>query len=278
MARVLLQVYSKHAFCAWVHLASRRSGDRELVMKSQLLTCFVMHFVAAAVLLAVAPAAIAAEPASVATSRALIPEMSAEEIVARLNRNNEQRTAALRAYDGKRSYLLTYRGFPSNREAGIEVAVHYQAPESKSFDVVSASGSKWLQSKVLSRLLESEREAARAENQRQTALTAANYSFTLLGSRPSPHGGCYRLGVEPRRENKFLYRGEICVNAEDFAVESIDAEPARNPSYWIKKTRIEHRYEKIGPFWLPVFNQSVSSIRLGGTATLSIAYSEYELR
>jgi hypothetical protein len=50
--------------------------------------------------------------------------------------------------------------------------------------------------------------------------------------------------VEPRRENKFLYRGEICVNAEDFAVESIDAEPAKNPSFWIKKTRIEHRSGK----------------------------------
>ncbi len=75
---------------------------------------------------------------------------------------------------------------------------------------------------MLSRLLESEREAGHAENQRQTALTVANYSFTLLGSRPSPYGGCYRLGVEPRRENKFHYRGEIYVNAADCAVETLD--------------------------------------------------------
>ena len=209
---------------------------------------------------------------------ALTTGMSAEEIVARLERNNAQRAAALRAYDGKRSYRLTYHGFPSNREAEIEVAAHYQAPESKSFDVVSESGSKMLQSKVLLRLLESEREAARAQNQRQTALTTDNYTFTLLGSRPSSYGGCYRLSVEPRRDNKFLYRGEICVNAADFAVETIDAEPARNPSFWIKQTRIEHRYQKIGPFWLPASNRSVTSVRLGGTATLSIVYSGYELR
>jgi hypothetical protein len=135
-----------------------------------------------------------------------------------------------------------------------------------------------LQTKVLLKLLESEREAARPENQRQTALTSANYTFTLLGSRPSPYGGCYRLGVEPRRENKFLYRGEICVNAADFAVETIDAEPARNPSFWIKRTRIEHRYQRIGLFWLPASNRSITSVRLGGTATLSILYSGYELR
>jgi len=55
----------------------------------------------------------------------------------------------------------------------------------------------------------------------------ANYTFTLLAPRPSPYGGCYRLAVVPRRQDKFLYRGEICVNAVDFAVESIDAEPQK---------------------------------------------------
>ncbi len=246
-------------------------------MKRQLRTGFVTRIVVAALLLVAAPVAFAAGPAADATASALTAGMSADEIVARLERNNAQRAAALRAYEGKRSYRLTYHGFPSDREAEIEVAAHYHAPASKSFDVVSESGSKMLQSKVLLRLLESERESARAENQRQTALTTDNYTFTLLGSRPSPYGGCYRLGVEPRHDNKFLYRGEICVNAADFAVESIDAEPARNPSFWIKQTRIEHRYQKIGPFWLPASNRSVTNVRLGGTATLSIVYSGYEL-
>jgi len=52
------------------------------------------------------------------------------------------------------------------------------------------------------------------------------------------------------RDNKYLFRGEICVNGNDFAVEPIDAEPAKNPSIWIKQTRIEHQYEKLGEFWL----------------------------
>jgi hypothetical protein len=247
-------------------------------MNSQLRTFCLTQIAAALVLLATAPCLLAADASPAGTTSAVSPGLSAEDIVARLSRNNELRAAALRAYEGKRSYSLQYRGFPSNREAGMEVVAHYEAPASKSFDVVSDSGSKIIQSKVFAKLLESEREAVRAENQRQTALTPDNYNFTLLGTRPSQYGGCYRLGVEPRRENKFLYRGEICVNAADFAVESIDAEPAKNPSFWIKKTRIEHRYQKIGQFWLPASNQTVTSVRLGGTATLSIVYSGYELR
>jgi hypothetical protein len=222
--------------------------------------------------------AFAADIEPVSTSTALVAGMSVDEIVGRLGRQNAQRAAALHGFEGKRSYRLSYRGFPSGMKAEMEVVAHYQAPENKSFDVVSESGSKMLQSKVLRKLLESEEEAAHADNQRQTSLTPDNYSFTLLGSRPSAYGGCYRLGVEPKRENKFLYRGEICVNASDFAVESIDAEPAKNPSFWIKKTRIEHRYQKVGQFWFPLSNQSVTNVRMGGTATLNIDYTGYKVR
>lgn len=233
---------------------------------------------AAALLFTDASPGYAADAVPVATSTALIAGMSADEIVKRMTCANAQRASALRSYEGRRSYWLSYRGFPSSRDAELEVVAHYSAPEGKSFDVIGESGSKMMQNKVFSKLLESEREAASAENQPQTALTPANYRFTLLGTRPSPYGGCYRLGVEPRRDDKFLYRGEVCVNAADYAVETIDAEPAKNPSMWIKKTRIEQHYQKIGQFWLPAWNQTVTNVRLGGTATLNILYSGYDLR
>ena len=38
----------------------------------------------------------------------------------------------------------------------------------------------------------------------------------------------------------------------------IEAEPAKNPSFWIKKTDIHHEYVKVGDFWLPADNKSVS--------------------
>jgi len=247
-------------------------------MNRQLRTSFLLAMTAAFALVAQSYAADSPQVAINSNSSALKPGMDADEIASLMERSNEQRAVALRAYEGKRSYTITYRGFPSDRVAAMEVIAHYEAPSNKSFDVISGSGSKSIQSKVFSKLLEGEREAANPENQRLSALTSDNYKFTLRGSRPTANGGCYRLGVEPRRENKFLYRGEICVNAADFAVETIDAEPAKNPSFWIKKTRIEHRYQKIGQFWLPASNQTTTSVRLGGTAILNILYSDYELR
>jgi len=135
----------------------------------------------------IAPAFAADAPTP--TSTALVQGISMEEIVTRMRQSNSLRAAALSAYDGRRSYSLSYRGFPSDRDAQEEVVAHYTAPASKSFDVISGRGSKLIQSKVFAKLLESEREAAYAENQRQTALTPENYTFTLVGSRPSPYGG-----------------------------------------------------------------------------------------
>lgn len=56
---------------------------------------------------------------------------------------------------------------------------------------------------------------------------------------------------ESKVPTKFLYRGRVWVNAKDFAVCRIEAEPAKNPSIWIKRTDIRHAYLKVGDFWLP---------------------------
>jgi len=93
----------------------------------------------------------------------------------------------------------------------------------------------------------------------------------------TPSGALYVLNLLPKTKNKFLYRGKIWVDAKDFAVVRIEGEPARNPSMWIKKTAVDHRYVKVNDFWLPVENHTQSSIRLGGEAILSIDYKDYKI-
>jgi hypothetical protein len=99
----------------------------------------------------------------------------------------------------------------------------------------------------------------------------------MAGHESSPDGGRYILDLVPRLKSKFLYRGKIWVDDKDFAVVRIQGEPAVNPSFWIKKTSIEHTYAKMGEFWLPVENRTESLIRLGGVAHLSIEYKDYKI-
>jgi hypothetical protein len=203
--------------------------------------------------------------------------LSAQQVVRNMEDKNRERAAALRQFEGKRLYTMTYRGFPGNRDAEMVVAVLYHAPADKQFTIVSQTGSKFIIDHVFKKLLESEREAADQENQRQTALNSENYDFTLAAYETTPEGGRYVLDTNPKSKNKFLYKGKIWVDAADFAVVKIEAVPAKNPSFWIKKTEIRHRYTKVNGFWLPAENHTESFIRMGGTATLSIQYTDYKL-
>jgi len=206
------------------------------------------------------------------------PSLTATQIVERLMQENKKRAELLHHYEGCRHYSVDYHGFPSGKSADMTVATKFDAPASKEFQVVSEHGSQVLINHVFKKLLETEKEAAAKETQQQTALTADNYEFELLGQETVSGRPQYVLKVTPRTKNKFLYRGRVWIDAADFAVSRISAEPAKNPSFWISHTQIEHQYTKVCQFWLPKENQSVTKVRLGGTAKLVIQYSDYQVQ
>jgi hypothetical protein len=205
------------------------------------------------------------------------PQLTLSQVVEKLVRKNAERAKALESYRGKRTYKIDYTGFPSALRAEMIVEMTYAAPARKDFKILSESGSKWIVKRVLKRLIDAEKEAQEAAIRTSVELNTQNYNFTSL-ERQTDAGGCgYVLAIQPKVPNKFLYRGRIWVNDQDFAVCRIEGEPAKNPSIWITKTEIRHNYQKFEDFWLPVQNQSVSSLRLGGHATLTITYEGYEI-
>jgi hypothetical protein len=204
-------------------------------------------------------------------------DLSAEEVVSRLVQRNLERARALESYQGTRVYRLEYHGFPGSRSAEMVVDAKYRAPGTKEFTVRSEKGSQLIIDRVFKRMLESEKEAVSEENQRHVALNQDNYNFALTGHETTPAGSFYILSVEPRTNNKLLYRGRIWVDAQEFAVTRIEGAPAKNPSFWTKETKIVQVYTKVGDFWLPASNRSTSAIRLGGQANFTIDYQDYQV-
>lgn len=124
---------------------------------------------------------------------------------------------------------------------------------------------------------EGEKDAFEAANQKRIAINQENYEFTMIGSEDGPRGLAYVLSVKPRTKNKYLFQGKIWIDAEQFAVIRIQAEPAKNPSFWIKDTKIETLYVNVNDFWLPAHNHSVTAVRLGGHADFNIEYKDYRI-
>jgi hypothetical protein len=200
--------------------------------------------------------------------------LTPEQLVSNLVQRNLTRAQGLAAYQGTRTYRLEYHGFPGSRNAEMVVDVRYESPGTKEFTIRSETGPKLLID-IFKKLLQGEKEALTGENARHTALNRDNYKFAQVGYENTPTAALYVLSVEPRTKNKFLYRGRIWVDAKDFAVARLQGEPAKNPSFWTKDTKIEETYVKVGDFWFPASNRSTSSIRLGGRAYLTIDYKDY---
>jgi hypothetical protein len=202
--------------------------------------------------------------------------LAADVVVQRMMATSARRSEELRGYRATRNYRLQYHGFLGVREAGMQVLSTYTAPDKLEFSVVSQSGSKLLLNRVLLKLLDSERDAFR--DQSKIELSAANYQFVSDGIQQlSDNDPCYVLAVQPRKNNKFLYRGKVWIDANDFALARLEGQPAKSPSFWIRDTQIDSSWAKVSGFWLIQHSKSVSHIRLGGMATLTIDYTDYQI-
>jgi len=200
-----------------------------------------------------------------------------EQVVDNLIVNNAERAAALQRYQSRRFYRLDYTGFPASLKAEMVVDMVYEAPATKTFKIVSQSGPKWMIDRIFKGLLQAEQDSLSTKNRERVALNRNNYEFSGMEFQDGGDSCSYVLTVQPKMPSKLLYRGKVWVNSKDFAVCRIEAEPAKNPSMWIKSTAIHHVYKKLGDFWFPSENESTSSMRVGGRAVLSIKYRNYEI-
>jgi hypothetical protein len=223
-------------------------------------------------------AAVATQCAAQSSGPAVQQPLTSDQIVSEMVSHNKARAAALPDYSTRQICQLQYHGFPSSRSGEMVLQVRYTAGGKKEYALISESGSKFVINHVLKRLLDGEQEAQNGKNRQQTAITPDNYTFRLIGEKTTVDGRFYVLRADPKVKNKFVFRGQIWVDATDFAIARIVAEPAKNPSFWITDTKIKQQYAKFGSFWLPVQNESTSRIRVvGGTATLLIQYKDYLL-
>jgi hypothetical protein len=202
--------------------------------------------------------------------------LTADEVIERVVHMNDTRSKALESYSNIRSYHLECHCL-SHKKADMIVRTTYQSPDKKEFTIISETGSGTVRDRVFKKLLEAEQESMQEENQKRSAITPENYTFRLSDYQKTDTDEFYVLDAEPRSKNKFLFRGRIWVNAQDFAITRIEGEPAVNPSWWTLKTGFKRRYQKIDEFWLPQSNESETKVRVFGTAVLSIEYRDYEV-
>jgi hypothetical protein len=196
-------------------------------------------------------------------------------VVAAMMSRDAERMATLRGYTAMRRYELENRGRHKRAEMLVRVTGHEDG--SRTFETVSASGWGVVLKYVFPRLLDAEVESSRPEARDRSRITPANYSFVMIGIEEVHNRPAYVMAIEPKTKNKFLMRGTIWVDAEDYAVVRIEGQPAKTPSFWTKSVHFTHEYQKTGVFWFPMRDVSVNDVRIVGTTEMRIEYFDYAL-
>jgi hypothetical protein len=222
------------------------------------------RFLLAALFLLPASAAAADESPSLPT---------AEEIVARMGLRDLQRRVSIEGYVGMRRYVLDNQHL--HKRAEMLVQVQGDPDGTKHFEVLSEEGWKAAHKHALRKMLESESETSHPEDRAKTRINPENYDFQIAGTEVVDGRTAYVLEVSPKRKEKYLFRGRIWVDAEDYALARAEGQPAKNPSFWTKSTHFVQIYQKSGLLWFPRSTQSVTEAHIFGTTDVNIEYFDY---
>ena len=198
---------------------------------------------------------------------------TADEIIARMIARDSERQAELHGYTAYRRYVLENRNH--HKEAEMLVRMTCREDSSKQFEVLSEDGWGGARKHVFPRLLEVESEASRPDLRERSRIAPDNYTFESAGTEDVRGRLAYVISIEPKTSNKYLARGRIWVDADEYAIVRVEGEPAKNPSFWFKSVHFVHEYEKNGPFWFPVSDRSVTDVRIFGTTEMNIKYFDY---
>ena len=199
---------------------------------------------------------------------------SASDVVARMLASDTQRQQSLSGYEGTRRYVLVNDHM--HKRAEMVVRVTGDPDGTKHFEIVSETGWKAAQKHVLRKMLESEEDASHPEARFKARLSLDNYEFQMVGIDEVDGRSVYAIDVSPKRKEKYLFRGRIWVDAEDYALVRADGNPAKNPSFWTKSVHFTHTYQKNGTFWFPSTTDSLTDARIFGATALKIEYFDYK--
>lgn len=195
--------------------------------------------------------------------RTAAPDLDA--IVARLEQRQRENHANSRPYTITRQYQI----FGSDlQKPNSEVLARLDVlpPDRASYAVLQSSGSGRGVG-VVKNVLQHESDAHR--NPEEHEISSRNYTFEYAGERPLDGRPCYVLKLTPRRKEGGLVNGYAWIDAVGYQLRRVEGEPAKSPSWWVKKVHLTLRYDDIGGVWTNVESQAVADVRFFGRHTFS---------
>lgn len=178
--------------------------------------------------------------------------------------------------------LVSYRAFrrltASTRggkmSASLEAWTTLDPVRGFTFQITAREGSGLIQGRVLVAALDAERDAVKATDRDQSALTPANYDFLDISPEDA---GVVKMDVRPKRKNVMLVNGALFIDAESADLVRVDGELSKRPSFWTRRVHVTREYERLEGVHVPVSMSSTADVLIVGASTFSMTYRYTEI-
>ena len=178
--------------------------------------------------------------------------------------------------------LVSYRAFrrltASTRvgkmSASMEAWTTLDPVRGFTYEITAREGSGLIQGRVLVAALDAEKDAVKAADRDESALTPANYEF--LGINPEDER-LIKMDVRPKRKSVMLVNGALFIEAGSADLVRIDGELSKRPSFWTRRVHVTREYERLEGVHVPVSMSSTADVLIVGASTFSMTYRYTEI-
>jgi hypothetical protein len=197
-------------------------------------------------------------------------------LVSQVNEAETRRESDIRKMVSTRRYVMRNKRWEKN--AVMDVRMTYQSGVGKSFEILAMEHAGGLQKRAFEKILETEVEASKKSLEMEdSAIIAANYEFTPLGSETLNGHECLVLELKPRRGSKYLLNGKAWIDLKEHAIVRVEGRTSHSVSFWIGKPYIAQTFRKVNGVWVSASNRSVSDVKLLGRTELSVDFTDYQI-
>jgi len=177
------------------------------------------------------------------------------------------------SYRASRHLSATTRG--GKMSASLDAVTSLDPQRGFSYEITKSDGSSLIQSRVLVKALEAEKDAVESTtNKAQSALTPANYEF--LDVSPMSNR-MVRIDVRPRRKHMMLINGHLVVESDSADLVRLEGDLSQRPSFWTRHVHVVREYDRIGGVHVPIRMESTADVLIVGNSTFSMDYRYDEI-
>jgi len=178
-------------------------------------------------------------------------------------------------------HYAVFRGHDTSKPtAEMLVRTTYRKEAGKSYEILSQSGSSLWRNEVLKTLLENEQRMSRPGNVETALINSSNYEMKLDNNPAQMLNGrqCLVLDITPRRKSQYLFKGQLWVDAHDYAIVQLKGTAAKSAIFIANAAEVTRQYAEVENLPMATHAEAVSGSALLGQTVVKVDYSGYQMQ